>query len=133
MWTTPTGTSPSASADKIHRHTGDRWLNGRKGVGGLSRQMLYPPRVVVPVRTMSARYLSEDEQVFIADRLLGRASQRSIARELERSVSTISRELTRNPPGAGRYHPFRAQKAAQRRRARPRSPKLAADLELRDF
>jgi IS30 family transposase len=117
----------------IHRHTGDRWLNGRKGVGGLSRQMLYPPRVVVPVRTMSARYLSEDERVFIADRLLGRASLRSIARELGRSVSTISRELTRNPPGTGRYHPFRAQKAAQRRRARPRLPKLVTDRELRDF
>jgi IS30 family transposase len=118
---------------EIHRHTGDRWLNGRKGVGGLSRQMLYPPRVVVPVRTMSARYLSEDERVFIADRLLGRASLRSIAKELGRSASTISRELARNPPGTRRYHPFRAHKAAHRRLARSRLPKLAADLELRDF
>lgn len=79
---------------EIHRNTGDRWLNGRKGVGALSRQMLYPPRVVVPVRTMSARYLSEDERVFIADRLLGRASLRSIARELGRSPR----------PLAGRWH-----------------------------
>lgn len=118
---------------EIHRNTGDRWLNGRKGVGALSRQMLYPPRVVVPVRTMSARYLSEDERVFISDRLLGRASLRSIARELGRSPSTISRELARNPPGTGRYHPFRAQKAALRRAARPRLPKLMADRELHDF
>jgi len=118
---------------EIHRNTGDRWLNGRKGVGALSRQMLYPPRVVVPVRTMSTRYLSEDERVFIADRLLGRASLRSIARELGRSPSTISRELARNPPGTGRYHPFRAQKAALRRAARPRLPKLMADRELHDF
>jgi IS30 family transposase len=118
---------------EIHRNTGDRWLNGRKGVGALSREMLYPPRVVVPVRTMSARYLSEDERVFIADRLLGRASLRSIARELGRSPSTISRELARNPPGTGRYHPFRAQKAALRRVGRPRLPKLMADRELHDF
>lgn len=118
---------------EIHRNTGDRWLNGRKGIGALSRQMLYPPRVEVPIRTMSARYLSEDERVFIADRLLGRASLRSIARELGRAPSTISRELTRNPPGTGRYHPFRAQKAALRRVARPRLPKLMADRELHDF
>lgn len=90
---------------EIYRNTGDRWLNGRKGVGAMSRQMLYPPRVVVPVRTMSERYLSEEERVFIADRLLGRASLRSIAREPGRSPSTISPELARNPPGTGRYHP----------------------------
>lgn len=118
---------------EIHRNTCDRLLNGRKGVGAFGRQMLYPPRVMVPVRTISARYLSEDERVFIADRLLGRASLRSIAREPGRSTSTINRELTRNPPGTGRYHPFRAQKAALRRAARPRLPKLVADRELHDF
>lgn len=118
---------------EIHRNTGDRWFNGRKGVGALSRQMLYPPRVVVPVRMMSERYLSEDERVFIADRLLGRASLRSIARELARFPSTISRELARNLPGTGRYHPFRAQKAALRRVARPREPKPMADRELHHF
>jgi IS30 family transposase len=117
----------------IHRHTGNHWLNGRNGVGGLRQQGLDPRRVPIPVPTEASRYLSEDERVFIADRLLARSSLRSIARDLGRSVSTISRELARNRPGSGRYHPFRAQKLAQRRRPRPRLPKLTGDSDLREF
>ncbi|WP_372489680.1 helix-turn-helix domain-containing protein [Arthrobacter bambusae] len=60
-------------------------------------------RLPVPVASGSSRYLSEDERVFIADRLLARSSLRSIARELGRSPSTISRELARNRPDTRRY------------------------------
>lgn len=99
---------------------------GRDGVGGLVQQGRDPrPRVAVPATGDSARYLSEDERIFIADRLLARASLRSIARELGRSPSTISRELARNRPDSRGYHPFRAQKLAQKRRPRPRLSKLA--------
>lgn len=112
----------------IRRNTGSRWLNGRNGVAGLRQQGLDPRRrLPVPVASGFSRYLSEDERVFIADRLLARSSVRSIARELGRSPSTISRELARNRPDTRRYHPFRAQKMAQSRRPRTRLSKLAGE------
>lgn len=118
----------------IHPNTGQRWLHGRNGVEGLVQQGLDPrPRVAAPAVAVSSRYLSEDERIFIADRLLARVSLRSIARELGRSASTISRELARNRPDSRRYHPFRAQKMAVRRRPRPRLAKLAGDHELRHY
>lgn len=118
----------------INPKTGLRWLNGRNGVEGLVQQGLDPrPRKAVPAAAASGRYLSEDERIFIADRLLARVSLRSIARELGRSASTISRELARNQPDSRRYHPFRAQKLAQKRRPRPRLSKLAGDDELRGY
>lgn len=116
----------------IDPNTGLRWLHGRNGVEGLVQQGLDPrPRKAVPTASGSSRYLSEDERIFIADRLLVRASLRSIARDLGRSPSTISRELARNRPESRRYHPFRAQKMAQKRRPRPRLAKLVGDDELR--
>lgn len=64
----------------VHRNTGNRWLHGRNGVEGLHQQGLDPrPRIVVPAVDGSSRYLSEDERVFIADRLLAGSSLRSIA------------------------------------------------------
>lgn len=118
----------------INQNTGHRWLHGRNGVEGLVQQGLDPrPRKAVPAAAVSSRYLSEDERIFIADRLLVRASLQSIARDLGRSPSTISRELARNRPDSRRYHPFRAQKMAQKRRPRPRLAKLAGDAELRHY
>ena len=118
----------------INQNTGHRWLHGRNGVEGLVQQGLDPrPRKAVPATGGSSRYLSEDERIYIADRLLVGASLRSIARDLGRSPSTISRELARNRPDKRRYHPFRAQKMAQKRRPRPRMAKLAGDDELRHY
>jgi transposase, IS30 family len=83
---------------------------------------------------ISERFLSEDERVTIADRHRGGSSIRGIAAELGRSPSTISREIKRNSdPSTGRYHPFRAQKRARARRARPKTGKLATELELLAF
>jgi IS30 family transposase len=118
----------------VHQSTGNRWLHGRNGVDGLRQQGLVPrPRIAVPAGDVSSRYLSEDERVFIADRLLAGSSLRSIARDLGRSASTVSRELSRNRPESRRYHPFRAQKLVQKRRPRPRLSKLAGDDELRQY
>jgi hypothetical protein len=102
---------------------------GGPGAARLGSEASY----AVPAAAVSSRYLSEDERIFIADRLLVRASLQSIARDLGRSPSTISRELARNRPDSRRYHPFRAQKMAQKRRPRPRLAKLAADDELRHY
>lgn len=118
----------------INPNTGLHWLHGRNGVEGLVQQGLDPrPRMAVPAACGSSRYLSEDERIFIADRLLAGSSIRSIGRDLGRSASTISRELARYRPDSRRYHPFRAQKLAQRRRPRPRLSKIAGDDDLRVY
>ncbi|MFD8403721.1 helix-turn-helix domain-containing protein, partial [Streptomyces anulatus] len=62
---------------------------------------------------ISERFLSEDERVQIADLLCAGHSLRSIARELGRNASTISRELHRNRnPTSGAYQPFQVQRRA---------------------
>jgi IS30 family transposase len=80
--------------------------------------------------TRSSRYLSEDERGLIADRHRTGASMRSIARELGRAPSTVSRELARNTDEQGRYRPSAAHRSATARLARPRERKVAADRSL---
>ena len=55
---------------------------------------------------------------------------RSIARELGRAVSRVSRELGRNSDPAGGYRPLVAQRKATARLARPRLRKVAVDPVL---
>lgn len=118
----------------IHKNTGRRWLQGATGSRAwCSRAWTRDPVKRFHPATVSSRYLSENERIFIADRLLGKASLQSIARDLGRSPSTISRELARNRPDSCRYHPFGAQQMAQKRRPRPRLARLAGDDELRDY
>jgi transposase, IS30 family len=99
-----------------------RWRHGRRPVrtsAGLG------------VREISSRFLSESERVVIADRLREQASVRSIARELRRAPSTVSREKRRNQQPGGAYQPHTAHRLAALRRARPKIGKLAADPGLR--
>ncbi|WP_430336324.1 helix-turn-helix domain-containing protein [Rhodococcus sp. ACT016] len=57
---------------------------------------------------------------FIADQLRENAAIRHIAAELERSPSTISREIRRKRhPVSGQYRPHAAQARADARRPRP--------------
>jgi transposase, IS30 family len=116
----------------VGRGTGIYWRYGRtvKNPDGSTRT--YSP-IMASVQ-ISERFLSEDERVSIADRHAGGCSIRGIAAELDRSPSTISREIKRNSdPATGKYHPFRAQKRARTRRARPKLGKLATDEVLRTF
>ncbi|SFO61704.1 Helix-turn-helix domain-containing protein [Geodermatophilus obscurus] len=76
---------------------------------------------------MSARYLSLEERLQIADLHLAGASMRAIAARLGRAPSTISRELRRNGPvpAAGRamrarYAPYAAHRRAGLRARRPK-------------
>ena len=83
---------------------------------------------------ISERYLSEDERVRIADLRRAGLGVRAIAEKLERSASTVSRELRRNQdPDGGQYRPFTAQRLAAGRRARPGRGKLLAGAVLRQF
>ena len=58
----------------------------------------------------------------------------SIAAQLGRSPSTISRELANNAdPTTGRYHPLQAHRRAEQRRARRTPSKLERQPELGAF
>ena len=70
----------------------------------------------------------------ISDGLDEGRSIRSIAEVLNRSPSTISREIRRNRnPHNRKYKPFAASQQAARRRARPRPGKLATNPVLCDY
>jgi IS30 family transposase len=119
----------------INRRTGKRWRHGRTIAGGNGQWLHYPPVVGVKrKREISARFLSEDERVRIADMRRAGAGVRAIARGLGRDPATVSRELRRNgETKSGAYRPHAAQRLADQRRARPKPGKLVADVELRQF
>jgi transposase, IS30 family len=119
----------------INRRTGKRWRHGRTITGSSGQRLHYPPVVGVKrKREISARFLSEDERVRIADLRRAGEGVRAIARELGRDPATVSRELRRNVvPNSGGYRPHAAQRLAVQRRARPKTGKLVADVELRTF
>lgn len=117
----------------ISRKTGTRWRLGRtERRNGQTHS--YPALEQVNTTGTSARFLSEQERVRIADLHRVGNSMRSIAAELGRAVSTISRELHRNlDPASGGYLPHTANRLAATRRLRPRTTKIAADPVLREF
>lgn len=84
-------------------------------------------------RTISRRYLDLSERERIHDRRAAGASIRQIARELQRSPSTISRELARNATEHIGYLPYSAQRIATARRPRPKQRKLLCEGPLRDY
>ncbi|WEH15535.1 IS30 family transposase [Streptomyces sp. VNUA24] len=134
----------------INRRTGTRWRYGRQASG---KKRAYAPIAdtgipwephEVPARSAAepeaagpSRYLGEAERIHLADRLREKASIRTIAAELGRSPSTISREIRRNrrpmPRGGWAYQPFHAHRRAERRRPRPKPGKIGQNPELRDF
>jgi transposase len=109
----------------VNRKTGKRWRHGRTITSSSGKRLHYPPVINVRKREISARYLSEDERVRIADLRRAGHGVRDIATEVGRSASTISRELRRNrEPSSGSYRPFTAQRLTVERRARPGSVRL---------
>ena len=116
----------------VNRRTGTRWRFGRTVPAREGTGRHYPAMIesTNQARPRSARYLSEQERVVIADRRRSRVSMRGIARELGRDVSTVSRELARNSDEHHRYRPFAADRMATTRLARPRPRKVAADPAL---
>jgi transposase, IS30 family len=114
----------------INRRTGTRWRFGRTVALEDGRQLYYAP--IATPRVASRRFLSEDERITIADGLRSGRSRRSIATELGRSPSTISREVARNcDPNTGEYRPWAAQQQTVARRCRPKPRKLVAYEQLR--
>jgi IS30 family transposase len=115
----------------INAKTGRRWRNGRRA--DRKQKAASPVRPAVPPSGAS-RYLCEGERIYIADRLREKATVRAIASELNRSPSTVSREIRRNRhPANGQYRPFAAQARADARRPRPKAGKIKQVPGLRAF
>lgn len=103
---------------------GPRWF---RQAGGMSPIPLKPP---------SGRYLSFPEREEIALLRIQKCGVREIARRLERSPSTISRELRRNAAtrgGALHYRATVAQWKAERAARRPKVAKLCQNKRLQTY
>ena len=97
----------------INRRTGKRWRHGRTITSSRGRRLHYAP-VVGGARKqeISARFLSEDGRVRIADLRRAGEGVRAIARELGRDPATVSRELRRNvDPKSSAYRPARTRRS----------------------
>jgi IS30 family transposase len=132
------GTTEACRRVGVDRRTGYEWRNlgSRTSRKAWRKARQRQERAALAVRraAVSARYLSQDERIVIADRLRAGVSQTAIAAELGRSRCTVSREIRRNRhPAGGDYRPYAAQKRAEDRRPRPKPRKLAADGVLRDM
>ena len=84
-------------------------------------------------KLIDPRYLSLLEREQLQDLHLAGLSIRKIATEMNRSPSTISRELRRNTVSVRGYLPHTAHRLSVTRRARPRQPKLLMNGELREL
>ena len=115
-----------------HYRTGRRWLRGRtvRMPSGVAHH--YAPVISVKA-PVSARFLSEDERITIADLRRRGHTIRAIGARLGRAPSTVSRELRRNRVPEGGYRPFRAQRMAQARQRRPGRGKIRRDPFLGRF
>ncbi|WP_444850807.1 IS30 family transposase [Mycobacterium sp. P7213] len=80
---------------------------------------------------IDGRYLSIEDRVAIADGLLGKESQQTIADRIGKNVSTVSREVRRHSID-GRYLPYQADRVAAAARARPKASKLVVNTVLRE-
>jgi IS30 family transposase len=114
----------------VSRTTGNNWSRGYKTYRHGQVSGFVPALERLAVRQISARYLSQDERIEIADLRHAGLSIRQIADQLGRAPSTVSRELRRNA-AAGGYRPFEAHRRATARRARSHRRRIEANGELR--
>jgi IS30 family transposase len=115
----------------VSRTAGRNWANGYKTYRAGHVVGFVPALDRLEVREVSARFLSQDERIEIADLHRAGVGVREIARRMRRSPSTISRELRRNATPAKGYRPFEAHRRATTRRARHHRRRVDANVELR--
>ncbi|WP_260684589.1 IS30 family transposase [Rhodococcus sp. KBS0724] len=114
----------------VSRTTGNNWSRGYKTYCNGAAVGFVPALERLAVREISARFLSQDERIEIADLRRAGLSIRAIAGRLGRSPSTISRELRRNAVTGNDYRPFEAHRRATARRARRHRRRLEITPEL---
>ncbi len=117
----------------ISRTTGANWSRGYKTYRNGVLVGFVPPLERLAVREVSARFLSQDERIEIADLHSSGVGVRQIAKQLGRAPSTVSRELRRNATAGKGYRPFEAHKSATARRARRHKRRLEANPALRQL
>jgi transposase, IS30 family len=127
------GWSIHAAAREIggSRTAGNNWARGYKTYRQGQAVGFVPALERLAVRQISARYLSQDERIEIADLRHAGCSMRQIAQRLGRTPSTVSRELSRNRVGRRAYRPFEAHRLATGRRARTPQRRVVSNTELR--
>jgi len=108
----------AAAAAGVSRTAGHYWLHESGGVRPRPRRPRPPLRLSVAEREEISRGLAKG------------LTLTAIAALLNRSTSTVSREVKRNSTSTG-YRAVRADRMAQARIRRPRPPKLARHPELR--
>ena len=113
------------------RTAGKNWARGYKVYRDGVVVKVVPALDRLAVREVSARFLSQEERIEIADLRHAGLSIREVARRPGRAPSTVSRELRRNGPACGRYRPFEAHRAATARRTRCHPRRLEVNDELR--
>ncbi|MEV6527902.1 IS30 family transposase [Longispora sp. NPDC051575] len=116
----------------VSRTTGNNWSRGYKTYRRGEVVGFVAPLDRLAVRQVSARFLSQDERIMIADLHHAGISVRKIADQVGRAPSTVSRELRRNATG-GHYRPFEAHRQATARRARHHRCRLETNRGLRDL
>ena len=83
-------------------------------------------------KPISARFLSQDDRIEIADGLAAGEPVKVIAARIGKSYQSVYREIARNRKPGGRYQPWFAHGQAHLKRSRPKTKRFAADIELRD-
>jgi IS30 family transposase len=117
----------------VSRTTGANWSRGYKTYRDGEVVGFVPPLERLAVRQVSARFLSQDERIKIADLCHAGLGIRQIATQLGRAPSTVSRELRRNALGSRGYRAFEAHWRATARRARRHRRRMETNLELRQL
>ncbi len=117
----------------------DRWQQGdslhtiarlfNRGHSSIRRILAETGGIRPPQRTRSGFALTLSEREEISRGLARNVSLRSIAKQLKRSPSTISREIQRNG-GIATYRANEAEQAAWDRARRPKTCKLARNKDL---
>ena len=116
----------------VSRTAGNNWSRGYKTYRHGQVTGFVPALDRLAVRQISARYLSQDERIEIADLRHAGLSIRQIADLLGRAPSTISRELRRNATASG-YRPFEAHRRATANRARNHRRRVETSADLRQL
>jgi hypothetical protein len=111
----------------INPRTGTRWRYGRTILNTAGEPVHYPPVRFTAAKPRHPRYLSLEERTSIADLHRAGFGVRSIAQELGRAASTVSRELRRNVDDHGRYFPATAERLTVERQCRSR-PRRTGEL-----
>jgi IS30 family transposase len=86
--------------------------------------------MAMPDRPVSARFLTQDDRIAIADGLQAKVPVKEIAAGIGKSFQTVYREIARGAKPDGRYQPWWAHNQALLRRKRPKAKRIVGGSRL---